>query len=137
MDNGAEKYLAPGSFEEKFVRSGGHGGQNINKVATAVQLRFSPFLSGLEPQVIERLKKLAGSRLTAEGDILILSGEYRTQEQNRIAARHRLLELIAKALRAPVKRRPTKPTYSSKKRRLESKKIRSGVKRLRQNKNFD
>jgi ribosome-associated protein len=122
---------APGSFEEKFVRSGGHGGQNVNKVATAVQLRFSPRISGLQAAAQERLKILAGSKLTADGDILITASEYRTQEQNRQAARARLAELIGRALRPPKHRRPTKPSYGSKQRRLEGKKYRAGIKQTR------
>ncbi|HBA61572.1 MAG TPA: aminoacyl-tRNA hydrolase [Elusimicrobia bacterium] len=131
-----QPYLRPGSFEEKFVRSGGHGGQNVNKVATSVQLRFFPALSGLAPEVQARLKTLAGSKLTEEGDVLILASEYRTQEQNRQAARARLLELIQRALRPPRRRRATKPSYGSKQRRLETKKIRSDVKQSRRN-SFD
>ncbi|MEI7482718.1 MAG: alternative ribosome rescue aminoacyl-tRNA hydrolase ArfB, partial [Elusimicrobiota bacterium] len=122
---------APGSFEEKFVRSGGHGGQNVNKVSTAVQLRFFPRISGLPPAAVERLRQLAGSKLTADGDILIVASEYRTQEQNRQAARVRLNELIQRALRPPRRRRPTKPSYGSKQRRLEGKKRRAGVKQSR------
>ena len=123
--------LPPGSFEEKFVRSGGHGGQNVNKVATTVQLRFFPRLSGLNYSAQERLKALAGSKLTDEGDILIVASEYRTQEQNRQAARVRIKELLARAARPPKHRRPTKPSYGSKQRRLEGKKIRSDIKRSR------
>lgn len=123
--------LPPGSFEEKFVRSGGHGGQNVNKVATTVQLRFFPRNSGLSWAAQERLKALAGSKLTDEGDILIIAGEYRTQEQNRQAARARIKELLARAARPPRHRHPTKPSYGSKQRRLEGKKIRSDIKQSR------
>ncbi|HAN04898.1 MAG TPA: aminoacyl-tRNA hydrolase [Elusimicrobia bacterium] len=123
--------LPPGSFEEKFVRSGGHGGQNVNKVATSVQLRFFPRLSGLPLAAQERLKELAGSKLTEEGDILLTASEYRTQEQNRQAARARLAELVSRALRPPKHRRPTRPTFGSKQRRIEGKKRRSDVKRSR------
>lgn len=123
--------IPPGSFEEKFVRSGGHGGQNVNKVATAVQLRFSPHAAGLPWELIQRLRALAGSRLTADGDIVIIASEYRTQEQNRQAARARLTQLLAQAARPPRRRRPTRPTLGSKLRRVENKKRRSDVKRDR------
>lgn len=126
-----DQILPPGSFEEKFVRSGGHGGQNVNKVATTVQLRFFPRLSGLSYAAQDRLKTLAGSKLTDDGDIIIIASEYRTQEQNRQAARARVKELIARASRPPKHRRPTKPSYGSKQRRLEGKKIRSEVKQSR------
>lgn len=129
--------LPPGSFEEKFVRSGGHGGQNVNKVATTVQLRFFPRLSGLPWAVQERLKALAGSKLTAEGDIVIIASEYRSQDQNRQAVRARLAELLARAARPPRHRHATKPSYGSKQRRLESKKRRSGIKRDRRDGNYD
>ncbi len=121
----------PGSVEERFIRSGGHGGQNVNKVATAVQLRFSPALSGLPPWAEERFRVLAGSRLTDGGEVLIEASEHRTQEQNRRAARARLDSLVATALRPPKRRRATKPTYGSKLRRLDEKKRRSGLKRER------
>lgn len=124
-------YPPPGSFEEKFIRSGGHGGQNVNKVSTSVQLRFFPSLSGLPYAVQERLKALAGSKLTEGGDIIIIASEYRTQEQNRQAARARLGELVARAARPPKHRRPTRPSYGSKQRRLEGKKRHSTIKQNR------
>jgi len=103
----------------------------VNKVATAVQLRFFIHQSGLPYAVQERLRALAGSKLTADGDILIIAGEHRTQEQNRQAARERLRELVERAMRPPKRRRPTKPSYGSKLRRLETKQRRSDTKRNR------
>lgn len=123
--------LPPGCLEEKFVRSGGHGGQNVNKVATAVQLRFSLYRSGLPWPVQQRLRALAGSRLTDAGDVVIIASEYRTQEQNRQAARERLAALLARAARPPKPRRATKPTFGSKQRRLEGKKRQSDIKKDR------
>ncbi|HAH31236.1 MAG TPA: aminoacyl-tRNA hydrolase [Elusimicrobia bacterium] len=124
-------FPAPGSIEENFIRSGGHGGQNVNKVATTVQLRFSPRISGLSHAAQERLNHLAGAKLTADGDILIIASEYRTQEQNRQAARARLNDLLARAMRPPRRRKPTRPSYGSKQRRLENKKSRADIKRTR------
>jgi len=121
----------PSSVEEKFIRSGGHGGQNVNKVATTVQLRFFPKLSGLPDAVRLRLETLAGGKLTADGEIIITASEYRTQEQNRQAARARLSMLVEQALRPPKKRRPTARSHGSHRRRLESKKQRGEIKRQR------
>jgi ribosome-associated protein len=117
---------------EHFVRSSGPGGQNVNKLATAVQLRFDVANSpSLPDDVRTRLKRLAGRRLTADGVLVLTAGHHRTQEANRRDALGRLLELIRDAAVPPKVRRPTKPTLSSRRRRLEAKARRGAVKALR------
>jgi len=114
--------------EERFLAATGPGGQNVNKVATAVQLRVNVFALGLPPYAYAQLKTLAGSRMTAAGELLITARRHRTQEANRLDARERLGELIAKAHERQAKRIKTKVSKAAKARRVDTKKGRSEVK---------
>ena len=125
-------FLDDSEIEESFVRASGPGGQNVNKVSSAVQLRFD--LSGsrsLPEDVRERVARLAGHRLTRDGVIVIIAQRYRTQERNRQDALDRLVALVRRAAEAPTPRRPTKPSRAAKERRLEAKARRATTKKRR------
>ena len=116
------------AISEKFLAGSGPGGQNVNKVATACQLRVDVFALGLAPDAYRRLKALAGSKMTSAGELVILARSFRTQEANRADARARLNELIDAALVRPERRIKTKPSKAAKAKRVDSKKARSSIK---------
>jgi ribosome-associated protein len=125
------------AIEEKFLAATGPGGQNVNKVATAVQMRLDVFALGLSPEAYVRLKEIAGSRMTGAGEIIVTARRFRTREANRVDARERLAELVGRARQRPERRVATRPTRSAKRERMEGKAARGEVKRGRGRPNLE
>jgi ribosome-associated protein len=135
MDEIVERAL--GLVEESFIAAAGPGGQNVNKVATAVQLRLDVFALRLPPEVFHRLKQVAGSKMTARGELVLTARRFRTQEANRADARERLAELLTEARKGPEKRAKSRLNRINKQERLQGKKLRGAVKAGRGKVRFD
>ena len=129
--NAEDVRLPDDALSESFLAATGPGGQNVNKVATAVQLRADVYRLGLSPEVYERLKRIGGSRVTSAGELLITARRFRTQDANRADARRRLAEMIADAHIVQAKRKATRPSRAAKAQRVDKKKQRSAVKQAR------
>jgi len=130
-------HIDESELQFEYIRASGPGGQNVNKVATAVQLRFDVKSSSLSNDLKQRLVKLAGSKMTNDGVLILEAKRYRTQEQNRDDAILRFVELVRKSATRPKKRIKTIPTKASRERRLKAKKQRGNIKKIRQDKSFD
>ena len=134
----AEDFEIPDdALSERFLAATGPGGQNVNKVASACQLRVDVFKLGLSPHAYEQLKRIAGSRMTSGGELVITARRFRTQEGNRADARARLAEMLAQAHIVQAKRKPTRPGKAAKARRVDAKKQRSAVKQGRAKVDYD